>query len=70
MSYKYWIYGLNIESELEMPEAYEKDFSCEPDLRIVFRNLPEQALKMHKDKGQGADFCAYSCVFLPFISKI
>ncbi|SFB84211.1 hypothetical protein [Butyrivibrio sp. YAB3001] len=60
MSYKYWIYGLNIESELEMPEAYERDFSCEPDVRIVFGELPEEVLEMHPERGQGDNLCAFS----------
>lgn len=49
MNYKYYIYGLNIESELEIEEAYIKDFPCEPDVKVTIGELPDDLWAEVKD---------------------
>lgn len=57
MSYKYYIYGLNVESEIEIEEAYKLDFDGEPDVRVVYGDMPAQVMEMYADKGQD-EYCS------------
>lgn len=60
MSFKYLLYGLHVESELEIEEAYAQDFDGEPDMRIVLGNLPEEVQEMYEDKTEEDTFVASS----------
>ncbi len=60
MSYQYLLYGLKIESEFEIAEAYRRDFDDKPDVRIVLGQMPEQIQKMYADKKVDERFFATS----------
>lgn len=60
MNYKYYIYGLNIESEFEIEEAYKKDFDGEADVNIVKGDMPQAVLDMNKEKTHSDPFVAIS----------
>ncbi len=60
MSYQYLLYGLKIESEFEIAEAYRRDFDDKPDVRIVLGQMPEQIQKMYADKNTDERFFATS----------
>ena len=60
MNYKYYLYGLNVESEIEIEEAYKRDFEGDADVRVVIGSMPEQVQEMYKDRGIGDDYCATS----------
>ncbi len=49
MSYKYLIYGLKVESEIEIEEAYVQDFQEEPDLRVVCGVMPKEIQDLYPD---------------------
>ena len=66
MIYKYFLYGLNVESEIEIEEAYEKDFDGKADVKIVLGKLPEKVLTMYKDKTEDDVFVASSRTGLIF----
>ncbi len=48
--YKYLLYGLNVESEIEIEEAYHQDFGGEADVRIAVGQMPPEALDIFEGK--------------------
>ncbi|QFJ56049.1 dephospho-CoA kinase [Pseudobutyrivibrio xylanivorans] len=58
MSFKYLLYGLHVESELEIEEAYAQDFDGEPDVKVVYGDLPNEVKAMYKDKMESDFFVA------------
>lgn len=49
MSYKYYMYGLNIESDLCIEEAFPSAFTTEPDVKVIIGDMPEELLESIKD---------------------
>ena len=66
MNYKYYLYGLNVESEIEIEEAYAKDFDGEPDVRIIYGEMPEGVREMYKEKIESDYFCASAATGMVF----
>ena len=60
MSYKYFLYGLNVESEIEIEEAYKQDFDTEPDVRIVIGEVPDQVKELDSYKNNEFFFATSS----------
>ncbi len=60
MSYKYYLYGLNVESEIEIEEAYRREFVGEPDVKVAIGEMPQQVQEMYKDKKISDDYSAIS----------
>ena len=60
MTYQYFLYGLNVESEIEIEEAYAKKFDGEPDVKVVRGELPVEVQDMYKDKTEDDVFFASS----------
>lgn len=52
MNYKYYLYGLNVASEIDIEEAFVRDFSCEPDVRVIKKELPLEVQRIFADKGR------------------
>lgn len=51
MNYKYLIYGLKVESEFEIEEAYRKEFDAEADVRVGIGDIPQEVLDLYEDSG-------------------
>ena len=51
MNYKYLIYGLKVESEFEIEEAYRKEFDAEADVRVVIGDIPQEVLDLYENSG-------------------
>ncbi len=66
MSFKYYLYGMNVESEFEIEEAYAKDFDGEPDVKIAHGNLPPEVEEMFKDKTESDVLVATSAEGMVF----
>lgn len=60
MSYKYFLYGLSVESEIQIEEAYEKEFSTKSDVKVVLGDMPKEALDLFKEKSENEPFAAFS----------
>lgn len=60
MNYKYFLYGLNVESEIQIEEAYEREFPDKSDVRIVIGDMPKEALDLFEDKSEDEPFVAFS----------
>ncbi len=54
MSYKYLLYGLKVDSEIEIEEAYREDFGSVSDVKVNIGEMPNNALEMCSDfDGEG-----------------
>ena len=50
MSYRYLLYGLNVESEIEIEEAYSKDFEGKADVEVVAGAMPSEVIDIFCEK--------------------
>jgi hypothetical protein len=50
MSYRYLLYGLNVESEIEIEEAYSKDFEGKADVEVVAGAMPSEVIGIFCEK--------------------
>ena len=66
MSYRYLLYGLNVESEIEIEEAYSKDFEGKADVEIVAGHMPPEVLDIFDVKDQNEPCSAISGSALAF----
>lgn len=66
MSYRYLLYGLNVESEIEVEEAYSKDFEGKADVEIVAGHMPPEVLDIFDVKDQNEPCSAISGSALAF----
>lgn len=66
MSYRYLLYGLNVESEIEIEEAYSKDFEGKADVEIVAGHMPPEVLDIFDVKDHNEPCSAISGNALAF----
>ncbi len=50
MSYRYLLYGLKVESEIEIEEAFSKDFEGEADVKVTYGQMPLEVLDIFREK--------------------
>ena len=81
MSFNYTIYGLNVESDLEIPEAYKQTDRCQNDVCVVIGDIPQDIQKIITDGNiegnfmyKGSDFFIFRVAdvadYLVYPSKI
>lgn len=66
MIYKYYLYGMYVESEIEIEEAYSVEFENEPEVKITLGQMPEEVNKMYEGRGKDESFLATSVDELVF----
>ena len=66
MIYKYYLYGINVQSEIEIEEAYARDFDTEADVKVVLGQMPDDVKKMYADKSLDDWYFATSARELAF----
>lgn len=66
MIYKYFLYGINVQSEIEIEEAYARDFDTEADVKVVLGQMPDEVKKMYADKSLDDWYFATSARELAF----